>query len=307
MHFYNSTSVLQRRVVFGMSEDGHHRHRAPGCAAVPQARGDDPRDRRLLRVLAGVLHRHRARVRGPDLQRGHRGHRPDARPQDDRQPARDRRDGHAQRLRGLHRVDGAPPRPPRVGRREPAPAQRPRRGRGRRRAGLPRRRRPHRGLPVRQRRAHRQRLPRHPRHEPVQPGHRPAGRLLRHGRDPPHGRVLQPAAGARAAPVGRRPRLHGLLRLAPGRHQEGLRGHGAADRRRRHRRRPHRLGRAVPADRPARHRPLLRGRGARQQPVRQGRGRPTSSRPSTAWTCRAASRSSSATSSSAAPTPRAAS
>ena len=32
---------------------------------------------------------------------------------------------------------------------------------------------------------------------------------------------------ARAPPLGRRPRLHGLLRLAPGRHQEGLRGHGA--------------------------------------------------------------------------------
>ena len=28
--------------------------------------------------------------------------------------------------------------------------------------------------------------------------------------------------------MGRRPRLHGLLRLPPGRHQEGLRGHGQA-------------------------------------------------------------------------------
>ena len=49
----------------------------------------------------------------------------------------------------------------------------------------------------------------------------------RHRRDPPHGRVLQPAAGARAPPVRRRPRLHGVLRLAPGRDQEGLRGAGA--------------------------------------------------------------------------------
>ena len=72
VHFYNSTSVLQRRVVFGMSRGGHHRHRPPGRAAVPEARGDRPGDRRLLRVLAGVLHRNRARVRGADLQRGHR-------------------------------------------------------------------------------------------------------------------------------------------------------------------------------------------------------------------------------------------
>ena len=95
-----------------------------------------------------------------------------------------------------------------------APAQRPRHRRRRGRAGLPGRRRPDRGLPVRQRRAHRQRLPGDPGHEPVQPGHRPADRLLRHRRDPAHRRVLQPAAGARAPPVRRRPGLHRLLRLA---------------------------------------------------------------------------------------------
>jgi 2-isopropylmalate synthase len=38
------------------------------------------------------------------------------------------------------------------------------------RAGLPRRRRPHRGLPVRQRRAHRQRRPGHPGDEPLLQG-----------------------------------------------------------------------------------------------------------------------------------------
>ena len=74
------------------------------------------------------------------------------------------------------------------------------------------RRRPRRGLPVRPRRAHRQRLPGDPGDEPVQPGHRPADRLLRHRRDPPHGRVLHPAAGAPAPPLRRRPRLHRLLR-----------------------------------------------------------------------------------------------
>ena len=60
--------------------------------------------------------------------------------------------------------------------------------------------------------------------EPVQPGRRPADRLQRHRRGAPHRRALQPAAGAPAPPVRRRARLHRLLRLAPGRHQEGLRG-----------------------------------------------------------------------------------
>ena len=110
-----------------------------------------------------------------------------------------------------------------------APAQRPRHRGGRRRAGRAGRRRPDRGLPVRQRRAHRQRLPGDAGPEPVLPGHRPADRLLRHRRDPAHRRVLQPAAGARAPPVRRRPGLHRVLRLAPGRDQEGLRARWQRD------------------------------------------------------------------------------
>ena len=75
----------------------------------------------------------------------------DARGAADRQPARHRRDGHAQRLRRLDRVDEPQPGPPRLDHPEPAPAQRPRNRRRRSRIGLPGRRRPHRGLPVRQR------------------------------------------------------------------------------------------------------------------------------------------------------------
>ena len=83
-----------------------------------------------------------------------------------------------------------------------AHAQRPRHRGRRRRAGRAGRRRPGRGLPVRQRRADRQRLPGHPRPEPVQPGHRPDDRLLRHRRDPAHRRVLQPARrSTRATPT----------------------------------------------------------------------------------------------------------
>ena len=69
---------------------------------------------------------------------------------------------------------------------QPAPAQRPRHRGGGHRAGHDGRRRPGRGLPVRARRAHRQRLPGHAGDEPVQPGHRSADRLLRHRRDPSH-------------------------------------------------------------------------------------------------------------------------
>ena len=55
-------------------------------------------------------------------------------------------------------------------------------------------------------------------------------------------RILQPDAGASAPSLCRRPGLHGVLRLAPGRDQEGLRRAREAQRRA--------LGSAVPADRP---------------------------------------------------------
>ena len=145
----------------------------------------------------------------------------DARRAADHQPARHRRDGHPQRLRRLDRVDEPQPGPPRLDHPEPAPAQRPRNRRRRSRIGLSGRRRPHRGLPVRQRRAHRQRLPGDAGAEPVLPRRRPADRLLQHRRDPAHRRVLQPAARARAPPLRRRPGLHRVLRQPPGRHQQG--------------------------------------------------------------------------------------
>ncbi len=137
----------------------HRRHRARGRASVHEAGrpGAGRRHDGLLRVLAGVVHRHRARLRGPGLQRGDRGLRAGAGPQGHHQPAGDRRDGDPQRLRRLDRVDAPAPRAPGRRRPLPAPAQRPRHRRRRRRARLHGRRRPDRGLPVRQRRAHRQR------------------------------------------------------------------------------------------------------------------------------------------------------
>ncbi len=77
--------------------------------------------------------------------------------------------------------------------------------------------------------------------------------------------------GAPAPPVRRRPRLHGVLRLAPGRHQEGPRGPRPGRGRAGQGRPRHRVGGAVPADRPEGRRPLLRSRHPGQQPVRQGR------------------------------------
>ena len=102
-------------------------------------------------------------------------------------------------------------------------------------------------------------------HQPVHPGRRPRARHQRHRRAAPRRRVLQPAAGAPAPPLRRRPRLHVVLRQPPGRHQEGLRCPGL--------RRLRGVGRPVPADRPEARRPHLRGRDPGQQPERQGRRR----------------------------------
>ena len=198
---------------------GHHRHRPARRAQVPRDGGDGSRHDRLLRVLARELHGHRARVRGRRLQPGDRDLRADARAQGHHQPARHRRDGDAERLRRLDRVDEPPPRAPRERHPVAAPAQRPRHRHRRGRARLPGRRRPHRGLPVRQRRAHRQRRPRRAGHQPVHAGHRPADRLLRHRRGQAHGRVLQPAARARAQPVGA---ATSSTRRSSGSHQDAI-------------------------------------------------------------------------------------
>ena len=94
------------------------------------------------------------------------------------------------------------------------------------------------------------------------------------------------AARPPASPVRRRARLHGLLRLAPGRDQEGHGGARSAS------------GEPVwevpvPADRPDRRRPHVRGDHPRQQPVGQGRRRVRDASTTTSSTSRAACRSSS--------------
>ncbi len=95
-------------------------------------------------------------------------------------------------------------------------------------------------------------------------------------------RGVHRAADPSTPPVRRRAGLHRLLRLAPGRDQEGLRGARA------HRRLA--VGGAVPADRPGRRRAHLRGRDPRQLAVRQGRRRVRAEDRPPASTCRAACR-----------------
>ena len=144
----------------------------------------------------------------------------------DPQPARDRRDVDAERVRRPDRVVRAQRLAARRDRALGAPAQRPRRRRRRHGARPDGRRRARRGHALRQRRAHRQRRPRHARAEPVHarasiPGSTcPSIDEARRDR-----RGVQRAAGPPAPSVRRRARLHGLLRLAPGRDQEG---HGGA-------------------------------------------------------------------------------
>ena len=135
-------------------------HRGPRHRAGHEARREHPRqDRHRLRVQPGDLHRHRAAVLGRGVRGRLRRVAARRRPRDHPQPAGDRRDGDAQRVRRPDRVVLPPADPARVHHDQPAPAQRPRHRRRRDRAGDDGRRRPGRGLPVRPRRAHRQRLP----------------------------------------------------------------------------------------------------------------------------------------------------
>ncbi len=78
------------------------------------------------------------------------------------------------------------------------------------------------GHPLRQWRAHRQCRHHDPRLEPVQPGDRSGSRHHRHRRDRAHRRALQPIAGASAPSLCGRTRLHRVFRLAPGCDQKGL-------------------------------------------------------------------------------------
>ncbi len=149
---------------------------------------------------------------------------------------------------------------------------------GRRRAG--------RGLPVRERRAHRQRRPRHARAQPAHPGRRPGPRPL--------ARSTRRAASSRSAtscPSTRATRTSGELVYTAfsGSHQDAIKkGMDAQERSG-----SDALGRAVPAARPEGRRARLRGDHPRQLAVGEGRCRVPDEDASTTSTCRAACRSTS--------------
>jgi 2-isopropylmalate synthase len=172
VHVYNATSKPFRETVFGMSKAAvvdMAVARAPGR----QLTAAQPETEWRARIQSGNLHRHRARLCPRSLRCGDRRLGRDPGRQGDPQPADDGRGDDAERLRRPDRVDAPPPRPPRQHHPQRASAQRPRHGGRCRRTGDDGRRRARRGLPVRQRRAHRQRRPRHPRAQSLHPGRSP--------------------------------------------------------------------------------------------------------------------------------------
>ncbi len=193
--------------------------RRSGDCAVQGARGAE-RDEGHVRVLTREFPRHRARVRPRDLRGGHGGVAADAGRADDRQPADDGRGVSAERLRGPHRVVPAARLEPRQHRPERSPAQRPGDGRRDRRARPDGRSRPGRRDAVRERRADRQRGPRDDCSEPADAGRRSRARSVTARRGEGDRRGMQRAADPPTASLGRRARLHGLFRVAPGRDQE---------------------------------------------------------------------------------------
>ena len=139
----------------GRVRDGsrrHHRHRHARRETVPEVRRDPhARHRRPVRVLTGVLHRNRTRLRRLRVFGRHRRHRPHSGEPAHRQPAVHCRDGHAERVRRLDRMDAPCAAAPRQCHPVGTPPQRPWNGRRRRRARCHGGRRPCGGVPVRQR------------------------------------------------------------------------------------------------------------------------------------------------------------
>ena len=104
VHFYNSTSVLQRRVVFGLDKDGITQIATDAAKLCRKLEPTLRRHRRALRVQPGELHRHRDRLRHRDLRGGDRRHRARRRQAAHPEPAGHGRDVHAEHLRRRHRV-----------------------------------------------------------------------------------------------------------------------------------------------------------------------------------------------------------
>jgi 2-isopropylmalate synthase len=228
VHFYNSTSVTQRRVVFGLDRAGIRDIAVNGArTAMKYADVLTPGHRRALAVLAPSPTPGPSWTSPPGLRRRHGRDRAHRGPADRHQPAGDGGDGHPQRLRRLDRVDA--PQPARS--RPVVLSLHPHNDRGTAVAAAEL------GLMAGADRIEGCLFGNGERTGNVclvtlgmnlfSQGIDPHDRPVRHRRHPPHRRALQPAAGARAPPLGRRPGLHRLLRQPPGRDQEGARRPGA--------------------------------------------------------------------------------
>ena len=95
-------AATARRVRYGSRR--HHRSRRARHAHGERGVVGAARRKHHVRVFAGELHRHRARLRGGDFRGGCEGVGCNAGTADDRQPAVDRRNGHAEHLCGPDRV-----------------------------------------------------------------------------------------------------------------------------------------------------------------------------------------------------------
>ena len=72
VHFYNSTSILQRRVVFRADRAAVQAIATDGARKCVEEAAELPRHAMALRVLAGVLHRDGTRVRQTGMRRRRR-------------------------------------------------------------------------------------------------------------------------------------------------------------------------------------------------------------------------------------------
>ena len=94
VHFYNSTSELQRRVVFGLDRAGIVDIAVNAARVCKKFESHPAEDRDPLRVLPGELYRDRARLRLGDLRSGHGRDRADAGAAAHLEPPGHRRDVH---------------------------------------------------------------------------------------------------------------------------------------------------------------------------------------------------------------------
>ena len=198
VHFYNSTSELQRRVVFDKD-----------VAGIKQIATDAAKMITDMAAKAGGGYRFEyspESFTGTELEVAleicnavTEIVKPTRREQADHQPAGDRRDVDAQHLCRPDRMDVPPARQSREPDHLAASAQRSRHRHRRHRTRPDGRRRPRRGHAVRQWRAHRQCRHRHAGAEHVHAGRRSRARLLRHHPDEGRLRIFEPAAGSRSA------------------------------------------------------------------------------------------------------------